>query len=357
MAIRQKGLQVLLFFISAFLTLPIISIASAMHLARPTPTPTPPPLLNGATVDMSQILPESHMYVKNRRGEDLIDIGKKLGMNTFRITNITSSKKDGASPSYTHNQWAMVLNKMQQKGMRAVILVEANAVDTQWHNNALRLDDYYLTFVRNYIVNSGVCTFPNVLAIDIRNEPVIDAHNLTKLREASQLIKAACPNAKITIGSWRIDNGSRTQNGEIDWGWHDPRVVTQLNDIVDIHSVHIYGFDKMKDGKYPDPYAITTGYLREIRKYTAEPILIEEFGAGNGSGLTDQNTVGSERLQKKAYEGVLKAAYDMRNSTVIGAIAYLFYPRSHQPEAWNIAKDNANTLLPATQAFKKYSVR
>lgn len=327
-----------------------------MHLARPTPR-VPTLLSNGATVDMSQILPESHMYVKNRRGEDLIDIGKKLGMNTFRITNITSSIKNGATSAYTKTQWAKVLNKMQQKGMRAVILVEANAVDTQWHSNSLRLDDYYINFVRNYVVNSGVCAFPNVLAIDIRNEPVIDANNLSKLKEASQIIKASCPNAKITIGSWRIDSGSRTPTGEIDWGWHDPRAVSQINDIVDIHSVHIYGFDKIKDDKYPDPYILTTGYLNEIRKYTTKPILIEEFGAGNGSGLTDQNTIGSELLQKQAYDGVLKAAYDMQNRNVIGAIAYLFYPRSHQPEAWNIAKDSANTLLPATQTFKKYSSR
>ncbi|MBI5122778.1 cellulase family glycosylhydrolase [Candidatus Roizmanbacteria bacterium] len=307
----------------------------------------------GATVDMSQVLPESKNYIINSNGEDLIDIASKLGMNTLRIANITSITDQGLTASYTKKQWEEVLNKMRKKGMYAVILIEANSQDTKF--NRVTLDDYYLNFVKNYIVNSIVCSSSNILAINIANEPLLNKDNLNKMKEASQMIKSACPKAMITIGSWRTDSGAKGPDGNPEYNWHDPKEVRQINDIVDMHSVHIYGFDKPKDGPFPDPYALTTGYLKEIRKYTNKPIFIEEFGAGNGDSLTDQNTLGSQDLQKKAYEGVLKAMYDFKNRGVLGATAYLLYPRTDGPESWNIAKDKGNTLLPAAYTFQKYS--
>jgi len=308
----------------------------------------------GATVDMSQILPESVHYVTNSKGEDLIDVSKKLGINTLRITNIMSITNDNNTPDYSHKQWEEVLGKMRKKGIYAVILVEGNGTDTKFHSQKLQLSDYYINFVTNYIVSPNVCNFSNVLAIDIANEPLLNENNLIKLKEASQLVKSACPTAKITIGSWRTDSGRKLPSGEPEYYWHDPKETRQLNDIVDIHSVHIYGFDKPKDGPYPDPYVLTVGYLKEIRKYTNKPVLIEEFGAGNGDALTDQNTLGSKELQKTAYEGVLKATFDFKNRNVIGAIAYLLHPRSADPESWNITKDNGDTLLPAAYTFKQY---
>ncbi len=308
----------------------------------------------GATVDMSQILPESENYVVNSRGEDLIDISAKLGINVFRITNIISITKDKETPSFTKDQWNQVLTKMRRKGLYAVILIEANNINPYFHK--VELTDKYVNFVKNYIGPTKVCNFHNVLAIDIRNEPLLNENNLDKLKQASELVKASCPNTYITIGSWRTESGKKDASGEPEYNWHDPKGVIKLSGIVDLYSVHIYGFDKLDGGDYPDPYQLTSNYLKEIKKYTGnKPILIEEFGAGNGDSITDQKTLGSIELQGRAYEGVLKAAYDYKNKGVIGAIAYLLYPRSENPESWNILKNNGDEILPAAYKFKLFS--
>lgn len=307
----------------------------------------------GVTVDMSQILPESQNYIKNSNGEDLIDISQKLGINMFRLTNIASITKAHAVSAYSHEQWAQVLNKMRKKGIYAIILVEANSEDTKFHNQTL--DQYYIDFVKNYIVTPDVCNFSNVFAIDIRNEPLLNKENIMMLTQASNLVKSACPQTKITIGSWHTASGKKDASGEPEYNWHDPKEVLTINSIVDIHSVHIYGFDKPKKGPYPDPYLLTVGYLKEIKKYTTKPIFIEEFGAGNGQGLTDQNTIGSPELQKSTYESVLKASFDYKNKGVLGATGYLFVPRNGAPDTWSITKDNANILLPAAFTFKQYA--
>ncbi len=306
----------------------------------------------GATVDMSQLLPESSKYVVNSKGEDLIDLASNLGMNTLRITNITSPTNGTITKSYTQNQWQEVLEKMRLKGMYAVILVESNSQDSEFFSKDI--PDSYPDFVRHYVVDSNLCSFSNILAVDIRNEPILSDTNLQKLKNASEIVKSACPTMQVTIGSWGIDSGNKLPTGEEEYYWHDPRAVPLLKDIVDIYSVHIYGFDKPKDGPFPEPYKFATVYLNAIKKYTKKPIFIEEFGAGNGDTLTDQNTLGSPDLQKSTYEGVLKATYDYRNKGVIGATAYLFLPRSSYPESWNIAKDNGDTLLPAAYTFKQY---
>lgn len=297
----------------------------------------------GITVDMSQILPESQHYLINNKGQDLIDVAGSLGMNTLRIANITSPTDQKITPSYTHQQWKEVLDKMKKKGMYAEILVESTSQDTSYFTT--EINDSYVDFVKHYVVDPDLCTFSNILAVDIRNEPLLDTNNLTKLKQAANLVKSSCPAMQITIGSWKL--------GE---NWHDPKGAAVLRDIVDLYAVHIYGFDKQKNKEYPDPYTLTTSYLHEIKKYSGnKPILIEEFGAGNGSAITDQHTLGSQSLQKQTYEGVLNASYAWRNRDVIGALAYVFHSRSDQADGWSIATNNGDTLLPAAYTFKEYT--
>jgi hypothetical protein len=301
-----------------------------------------PTQYNGMTVDMSQILPESNRYVTNSQGQDLIDQAAKLGMNTLRITNITSPTDQKITNHYTHQQWQEVLDKMRRKGIYAIILVESNSADTKFFST--EINNEYPNFVKQYVVDANLCTFSNILAVDIRNEPILDQHNLEKLRQASQIVKTACPALKVTIGSWKLGAN-----------WHDPKGAAVLKDIVDLYAVHIYGYDKKVNGSYPDPYTLATSYLHEIKKYSGnKPIIIEEFGAGNGSVLTDQNTLGSQDLQKKAYQGVLAAAHNMRNRGVIGAIGYLFLSRNDGQDGWTIAINNGDTLLPAAYTFQQY---
>src|SRR5260370_30925351 len=78
----------------------------------------------GETIDMSQILPTSQHYVVNSKGQDLIDIAADLGINIIRITNDQRSFNNNADSIYTAAQWNQVLNKMQSKGIKALILIE-----------------------------------------------------------------------------------------------------------------------------------------------------------------------------------------------------------------------------------------
>jgi colanic acid/amylovoran biosynthesis protein len=307
----------------------------------------------GTTADMSQILPDSDMYIKNSKGEDLIDIASRLGVNIFRITNIASSKKDSETTHYTNAQWQQVLGKMHDKGIDAIILVEANGSNAAYHNT--EIDEAYIPFVRQYIIEPNVCIFPNVLAIDIRNEPVINENNLSKLREASRMIKSSCPESNITVGSWRTDSGEKYLNGEKMYYWHDPEIAPQLYDIVDIYSIHLYSFDIPVGNEFPDPYKKTVSHIKEVRKHTGgKPIIVTEFGSGNGSTITDQGTLGSQELQKEVYEGVFKAVKDLRGKNVLGAISYVFHTRHDtKPDGWNIIKDNGDTLLPAAYTFNE----
>ncbi|HWY80112.1 MAG TPA: cellulase family glycosylhydrolase [Candidatus Sulfotelmatobacter sp.] len=295
----------------------------------------------GATVDMSQILPESQHYIVNSQGEDLIDLAARLGMNTLRITNITSPTDQTITTSYTHEQWNEVLSKMKKKGIYAVILIESNSKDKKFFKH--EIDSDYPNFVKQYVIDNNLCSFSNILVVDIRNEPLLDQHNLTLLKESSDLIRTSCPTMKITIGSWKLGSN-----------WHDPKGAAVIKDIVDLYAIHVYGYDKLVKNVYPDPYNLAKSYIHEIKKYSGnKPILIEEFGAGNGSSLTDQHTLGSQNLQKNAYEKVLKLTSDYKNKNVIGAIGYLFYRRTRAPDGWEIVEQNGDILLPAALTFKQ----
>ena len=241
---------------------------------------------------------------------------------------------------------------MQSKGIDAIILVEANGTNVAYHNP--EINESYPAFIKKYIIDANVCNFPNVLAIDLRNEPVINENNLKRLRDASHLVKAACPNTYVTVGSWRTDSGEKYRNGETVYDWHDPQIAPQLYDIVDIYSVHIYSFDIPIGNDFPDPYTKTVNQLMEVRKYAGgKPIIVTEFGSGNGATITDQGTIGNETLQKNVYEGVFKATKDLRTKNILGAISYVFYTRhSEQSDGWNILKNKGDVLLPAAYTFK-----
>src|SRR5436853_484777 len=70
-------------------------------------------IIYGVNVDMSQLLPGSSRYIVNDRGEDLIDIANKLGINLFRITSVAPSFGTRGF-IYTKSQWDKVLNKMNE---------------------------------------------------------------------------------------------------------------------------------------------------------------------------------------------------------------------------------------------------
>jgi hypothetical protein len=304
----------------------------------------------GVGVDMSQLLPGSDRYVVTSKGEDLIDLASRLGITMFRITNATPASQSGDT-TYTKKQWDTVLNKMQRKGIKAVILIESPHIYQKY------ITSDYLPFVKKYIVTSGVLDHSNVYGIDLYNEPVINSeNNIVQMQRAAALIKAKYPKTKVTVGWWAIDTFKKDTKGKEIYIWNNYAAGKMLS-FVDFYAIHMYGFDKSLYGLYPDPYSFTKAFLTDVENglQTKKPILIEEFGAANGETLSDQDTLGSPEIQANAYQGVYQYLQDTKDSQIIGAVAYQFNSRSNGPDAWAIIKDNGTYLFTAAYVLQRYA--
>jgi hypothetical protein len=316
----------------------------------------PKPFFYGMNVEMSQILPSSQKYVVNDRGEDLIDIAARLGINMFRITNQTRSFENNQDAIYTKNQWDQVLDKMQRRGIAAVILLEAAVNNGDLYTPDIR--PAYLDLVKRYLVDSGVLDHPDVYGVDIKNEPSLTVNNIEMLRKAKDIIKEKYPNIKISIGWWRVETGKKDSDGNEIYRWDDYAAGKKIDSIVDYYSIHMYGFDDRFFGLYPDPVLKTKIFLRELKAglQTSKPILIEEFGSANGDAVSDQDTIGSPELQANTYRGVLQALNDIQDSQIIGVVGYQLYPRGEYPDAWVIIKDRGNYLFPAARVIQNFAL-
>ncbi len=198
----------------------------------------------GENIDMSQILPASQHYIVNSKGEDFIDIAEDLGINLIRITNSVRSFNNNADSVYTGDQWNQVLNKMQRKGIKAIILIEVNSNNRDYYTRNIK--PAYLHLVQEYI-DSGVFSNPDVYAVDIKNEPVLTDANISMLQTAHNMIKARYPHLKQTIGAWATYfSPSDAYNPNLSssaLNWFNFSAGQKLANIVDFYSVHMYGLD------------------------------------------------------------------------------------------------------------------
>jgi hypothetical protein len=305
----------------------------------------------GEGVDMSQLLPGSSRYVKNSHGEDLIDLSAKLGITMLRITNATPPV-DNNEAIYTQAEWNTVLDKMQSKGIKAIILIENPTIHQKY------IPSTYLPFVQRYIIDSNVLSHPAVYGVDLYNEVAINsATNVGILQTAAQRIKRSYPNTRITLGWWAIDTFKKDEEGKPVYKWDDYAAGRKANNFIDFYSIHMYGFDQKIFGVYPDPYLYTKGFLSDVKNglHTNKPLLIEEFGAANGEAVSDQETLGSKQLQATVYQGVYTALIDQHDPQILGAIAYQFNTRLSGPDAWAILSNNGDTLFPAAYILQKYA--
>ena len=319
--------------------------------ARTISTDSTYALMYGVGVDMSQLLSTSPKYVVNSKGEDLIDIAARLGINMFRITNAKPSYED-KEPIYTKAEWNIVLNKMQNKGIKAIILVESSRIYQKY------IPPAYLPFVQSYLIDSGVLSHPAVYGVDLYNEVVVNSDdNLSKLKTAAQMIKSNYPKTRITLGWWAVDTFKKDQAGDPIYKWDDYSVGKKLNNFIDFYSIHMYGFDKPFLGFYPDPYIYAKGFIADVKNglQTKKPILIEEFGAANGDAVSDQDTIGSAELQANTYAGAYQAIIDAKDPQLLGTTAYQYNSREKGPDAWAILKDNGDYLFPAAYVLQAYA--
>src|SRR5260370_5406346 len=276
------------------------SVGNYIQFNQPINTSTGT-VFNGVNVDICLINPNSPDYVKNAQGQDLIDIAYHLGINFFRIINLGCTKggSDGGGAGVASN-WTLVLNKMARYGIQAMPIAGAHAPAS-----GSTLTSATQSYIVSYVRNNRLGNYSNVYGIDMINEPTLNTNNLSILQQTARQIKAAYPNLRVTVGGWKVAKGTYgcvTQGGS----WYpQPRDGRLLSNIVDFYSPHLYGYDKLVDGLYPDPYTFTTNYFDAMLPYTAgKPILIGEYGAGNGDWITDQDTLGSRELQANVTDAI-----------------------------------------------------
>lgn len=313
------------------------------------------PLLYGVNVDISQILPTSQRYIANDEGDDLIDIATMLGINVLRITNNTKSFDTRQDGVYTEKEWGSVLNKMQAKNIKALVVIETASNNPNLYKEIIHAD--YLQQVRDYIIESNILFHPSLYGIDLKNEPIINDQNVKMIREAAHMIKTVKPDTPLTVGWWGAKTAKKDEDGNQIINWEDFAAGRKLDDFIDFYSLHIYGFDKQTFGLHSDPYTYTKRYISDVIKDlgTEKPILVGEFGAANGQAISDQETVGSPQLQANAYAGVYEALEDLNDPQVVGAVSYQFHSQSRDPDAWAIVKDDGNSLLPAAYVLQKFA--
>ena len=329
------------------------SAGNYIQFNRPINTSTGT-VFEGVNVDMCLINPNSPDYVKNAQGQDLIDTAYHLGINFFRIIDLGCTKggSDGGGAGAANN-WALVLNKMAQYGIQAMPLAGAHAP-----MSGSTLTSATQSYIVSYVRSNRLGNYSNVYGIDMINEPTLNTNNLSILQQTAQQIKTAYPNLRLTVGGWKVANdtyGCVTQGSSC---YEQPQDGRLLANIVDFYSPHLYGYDEPMNGPYPDPYTFTTNYFDAMLSYTVgKPILIGEYGAGNGDGITDQGTLGSHELQANVTDALLRAVRAYQNKNVIGSAQWAFYNGSYtlgDTTGWDLVYNNGNTILPAASVIQKY---
>jgi hypothetical protein len=317
-----------------------------------------PKFFYGENMDMSQILPTSQHYVVNSKGQDFIDMAADLGINFVRITNSRRSFDNNEDALYTREQWNQVLDKMQSKKIKALILIETASNNPDYYTPDIR--SAYLHLVQLYI-DSGVFDHPYVYAVDIKNEPVLTDNNISMLQSAYTMIKEKYPNLKQTIGWWATPKFPTEPYNPKNYDWSNYAAGQKLANIVDFFSIHMYGgLEGDNAGAGLNPNLVTKQFLSQVEKglQTQKPILIEEFGGANGDAVSDSDTIGSPESQANVYQGVYQALKEMQSSQILGAVAFDFSSRTdyQNPDAWAIVKDNGNYLFPAAYILQKYAL-
>ena len=335
---------------------PYISIYMVLNLFPFLPSTTnSTPTFYGENIDMSQILPTSQHYIVNKKGEDLIDIAATLGVNLIRITNGEPGFNNNADSIYTGQQWNQVLNKMQRKGMKAIILIETASNNPDYYTP--NIQSVYLHLVQAYIA-SGVFANPDVYAVDIKNEPILTDANIKVLQTAHAMLKAAYPDLKQTIGWWATTKSLADPYNPNNYNWSDFSAGQKIDSLVDFYSIHMYGLDTNHFGINLNADVSTKVFISQVENglQTKKPILIGEFGEANGDAVSDQDTIGDPQLQANIYQGVYQGLKEMHSSKILGSVAFDLYSRNQYPDAWAIVKDKGNYLFPAAYILQAYAL-
>lgn len=311
---------------------------------KPYPLPwSPAKIVYGVNVDITAMIPDTPYTVKTANGGNFFDLATRLGINTLRITDVQWANTGRLR---TQESWEYVMNEAKTHHLNIILLLVDGGKHTALQEAHTLLGDY------------GLAHAPALWMVDLDNEPdVSNAKQMARLRAEAAYVHKVAPKVPVTIGGWKSEIAGKP--GTFDW--EDPADIPSLIDLVDVVSPHLYGFERDAE-RGITPAQATRNFLSAVRQQArGKPILLEEFGAGNGLATTTAAVpTGSPEWQASVYRDVLQEVSAEHEQGIIGAVAWIVSPRPAWPNSdsyqgnmagWAFVLDNGRRLLPAAQEF------
>lgn len=297
----------------------------------------------GVNVDISAMIPGTPYTVKTTRGGNFFDLAAQLGINTLRITDVRWATTGEA---YSRSTWRYVFDEAESYHLNVILLlIDGNGYSAikEAHTLLARYD---------------LAKAPALWLVDLANEPDLsNPQQMAELRKEATYIHQVAPAVPVTIGGWK----SKVPGHQGEFDWQDPADIPRLINLVDVVSPHLYEFEQgVQRGFTPQQW--TQRFLDAVRQEAqGKPILLEEFGAGNGLAPTTESIpTGSPEWQASVYRGVLQGVSAEHNQGVIGAVAWIIVPRPAWPNSdsyqgdmagWAFVLKHGQYLLPAAGEF------
>lgn len=323
----------------------ISSIAGCIIIHKLLPSASPN-VAYGVNVDITAMIPGTPYTVKTATGANIFDLAAQLGINTLRITDI---QWESSGKEYSQVMWQYVFNEAEHHHMHVILLLEDGG------------DYSAIQQARTLLGRYGLAHAQALWLVDLYNEPNLsDPQLMAALSKEATYVHQVAPTVPITIGGWRSQIPGQPQK----FDWQDPTDIPKFINLVDVVSPHLYEFEEAAQrGLTPQQW--TREFLSAVRqKSSHKPILLEEFGAGNGLAPTQQPTAtGSPKWQASVYGCVLQEVTAEYNQQVIGAVAWMIAPRPPQPyfnphdyekdmTGWAFVLNHGQHLLPAASCFQ-----
>jgi hypothetical protein len=257
-------------------------------------------------------------------GPALVQLMQRYGAQVVRLTpapDMTPGGKLGERP------WHALLDPLQPFAVILTLSGDPQARQTGRVGDAqayVQSEESQIDAIR---AEYGGALPRNVVALDVINEPVVDADTLPQLRQITSALRqyAGLP---VTVGGWRTPD---PQGGPDVFNRPDPRVIAELAPLVDFLAVHVYpDLQPGADRSSTDPGAylpFVQGFLQAVASNAAgKPFFVEEFGAGNGLAPTPHGTWGSPAHQQAVVDAVLQALGTYRGRGALGGTLWQLAP-------------------------------
>jgi Cellulase (glycosyl hydrolase family 5) len=301
-------------------------------------------IVYGVNVDMTAMIPGTPYTITTAGGGNFFDLATQLGINTLRITDV---QWEMTGKEYSQSDWHYVFDEAVLHHIRIILLLMGGGEHTAIEQAHILLDQYHLAYA------------PALWLVDLANEPdVDDSQQMAAIREEAAYVRQITPGVPLTIGGWKSQIPG--QPGQFDW--QDQDDIPKFIDLVDVVSPHLYQFEiGSQQGFTPQQW--TQRFLSATRLQAGhKPILLGEFGAGNGLAATTGPTpAGSFQWQEYVYQGVLQEVKKEHSQNVIGAVAWMIAPRPGFPpgpdnyegdmSGWAFVLNQGQRLLPAAKQF------